>query len=123
MERVLEFVAAPYYGVDADEIWRNASGDKHIAEAKVPLLVLHPEDDQIVKVDHARVLAEAGAGNENVRVWILPAGAHGLLETADAAWTQTVYRTFFERWARYAERPQLPGGGDAEVVYSGAESG
>ena len=68
-------------------------------------------------------MAEAAAGNDNVRVWILPAGAHGLLETADATWTQAVYRNFFERWARYAERPGPADGGHAEVVYSGAESG
>lgn len=124
MPRVLEHVSAPYYGVSADEIWRRASGREHVPEAKVPLLVLHPEDDQIVKVEQARILAEAAAGNDLVRVWILPAGQHGLLETADAAWTQAVYRGFFERWARYAERSGAPPGGvSAEVVYSGSETG
>lgn len=123
MGRVLELVAAPYYGVDAETIWRNASGRDHVRDAKTPLLVLHPEDDHIVKVEHARMLRDAAQGNENVRVWILPAGAHGLLETADAAWTQAVYRTFFERLARYAERPGPAAGGRPEVVYSGAKSG
>ena len=42
--------------------------------------------------------------NDLVRVWILPAGSHGLLEAADPRWTHAVYRTFFERWATYAER-------------------
>lgn len=124
MGRILEYVAAPYYGVSAEQIWRNADNRDHVAQARVPLLVLHPEDDQIVKVDHARLLSEAAAGNENVRVWILPAGAHGLLETADAAWTQATYRGFFERFAAYAER----GGGSngdpgAEVVYSASDTG
>jgi pimeloyl-ACP methyl ester carboxylesterase len=123
MERVMEHVSAPYYDVTAEEIWTRAAGRDHVADAKVPLLVLHPEDDQIVKVDQARILEQAASGNDLVRVWILPAGQHGLLETADRDWTQTVYRSFFERWASYAERPRLPGGGDAEVVYSGAESG
>ena len=72
--------------------------------AKVPLLVLHPEDDPIVKVEQARMLAEAAKDNDLVRVWILPAGSHGLLEAADPNWTHAVYRTFFERWATYAER-------------------
>lgn len=124
MERVMELVSAPYYGVTADEIWSRARGRDHVSEAKVPLLVLHPEDDQIVKVDQARILREAAAENDLVRVWILPAGQHGLLETADRDWTHAVYRAFFERWARYAERPGQPAdGAGAEVVYSAAETG
>jgi predicted alpha/beta-fold hydrolase len=123
MERVMEYVTAPYYDVTADEVWTRAAGRDHVADAKVPLLILHPEDDQIVRVDQARILEQASAGNDLVRVWILPAGQHGLLETADRDWTHAVYRAFFERWARYAERPQLGDGGDSEVVYSGAESG
>jgi pimeloyl-ACP methyl ester carboxylesterase len=123
MEHVMEHVSAPYYGVTADEIWRRAAGREHVPETKVPLLILHPEDDQIVKVDQARILEKAAAGNDLVRVWILPAGQHGLLETADRDWTHTVYRVFFERWARYAERPALSDGASAEVVYSAAETG
>jgi pimeloyl-ACP methyl ester carboxylesterase len=124
MERVMEYVSAPFYGVSADEIWQRASNVDHVAQAKVPLLILHPEDDQIVKVDQARILTEAAAGNDLVRVWILPAGQHGLLEAADRGWTQYVYRTFFERWAAYAERPRrLADGADAEVVYSAADTG
>ncbi|MBM3666910.1 MAG: alpha/beta fold hydrolase [Actinobacteria bacterium] len=124
MARVLEHVAAPYYGISAEQIWANACGRDHVADAKVPLLVLHPSDDHIVKVDQARLLADAARGNDNVRVWILPAGAHGLLETADADWTQAVYRGFFERWASFAERPALgPGDAGAEVVYSAVETG
>jgi predicted alpha/beta-fold hydrolase len=124
MARILEYVAAPYYGVSAEQIWRNADNREHVAHSRVPLLVLHPEDDQIVKVEHARLLAEAAEGNDDVRVWILPAGAHGLLETADAAWTQAVYRGFFERWARYEERQGAAGGGEAaEVVYSASDTG
>ena len=123
MARVLEFVSAPYYGVSADEIWAKARGVDHVPGSKVPLLVLHPVDDQIVKVDQARLLDEAAEGNDLVRVWILPAGAHGLLETADASWTHAVYRSFFERWAGYAEsRPGEPGR-SAEVVYSAAQTG
>ena len=40
------------------------TGIDHIAEVEVPLLVLHPEDDQIVKVEHARILADAARDNE-----------------------------------------------------------
>jgi len=123
MDAVLEQLAEPYYGLPAEEIWRNARGVDRAADAMVPMLVLHPEDDVIVKVEHARMLAEAARGNENVRVWVLPAGAHGILEAIDSTFTYNVYRLFFERWARYAERDERPARTGAEVVYSVAETG
>jgi predicted alpha/beta-fold hydrolase len=124
MQHVMEHVSAPYYGVSAEEIWTRARGIDRVANAKVPLLVLHPEDDPIIKVDQARMLAEAAKDNDLVRVWILGAGSHGLLEAADPRWTHLVYRTFFERWATYAERaiPQANGRGP-ELVYSSQEPG
>jgi hypothetical protein len=75
-------------------------------------------------VEQARLLAEAAKDNDLVRVWILPAGSHGLLEAADPQWTHAVYRTFFERWATYAERTagQANGSGP-ELVYSAPELG
>ena len=90
----------------------------------MPLLILHPEDDYIVKVEQGQQLAEAARDNEQVRVWILPAGSHGLLEAADPQWTHAVYRTFFERWATYAERSgEQANGRAADLVYSGQEPG
>jgi predicted alpha/beta-fold hydrolase len=124
MDRVMEHVSAPYYRVDAEEIWTHSRGIDHIPNAKVPLLVLHPEDDPIIKVDQARLLAEAAKDNDLVRVWILEAGSHGLLEAADPAWTHAVYRMFFERWASYAERGEAGAHGEAaELVYSEREAG
>jgi dipeptidyl aminopeptidase/acylaminoacyl peptidase len=119
MLNVMEYVSAPYYRVDAEKIWTEARGIDHVANAKVPLLVLHPEDEGIIKVDHARMLREAAEGNDLVRVWILPAGSHGLLEAADPSWTHAVYRTFFERWATYAERSTAQANGQGpDLVYS-----
>jgi dipeptidyl aminopeptidase/acylaminoacyl peptidase len=124
MLRVMEYVSAPYYQVDAEEIWTRSRGIDHVPGAKVPLLILHPEDDPIVKVDQARMLAGAAEDNDLVRVWILTAGSHGLLEAADPSWTHAVYRAFFERWGTYAERtgPQ-PNGQSAELVYSSQDPG
>jgi predicted alpha/beta-fold hydrolase len=124
MAHVMEHVSAPYYQVDAEEIWRRARGIDHVRGANVPVLVLHPEDDPIVKVEQARMLKEAAKENDLVRVWILPHGSHGLLDAADPRWTHAVYRTFFERWGTYAERtvPQANGRG-AELVYSSQEPG
>ncbi|CAN5502326.1 hypothetical protein BH20ACT15_BH20ACT15_07400 [soil metagenome] len=118
MEAVLELIAEPWYGLPAEQIWKNARGIDKVPQAAVPLLVLHPEDDVIVKVDEARKLDRAAAGNDNVRVWILPAGAHGILEAIDSTFTYNVYRGFFERWARYAERGGRPAAGVPEMVYS-----
>jgi predicted alpha/beta-fold hydrolase len=124
MLHVMSSVSAPYYQVDAEEIWTRSRGIDHVPGAKVPLLILHPEDDPIIKVDHARMLQQAANGNDLVRVWILRAGSHGLLEAADPRWTHAVYRTFFERWGTYAERttPQANGRG-AELVYSSQDPG
>ncbi len=124
MMRAMEVVSAPYYGLEADEIWQKARGLDHVAEAKVPLLILHPRDDYIIKVEHAERLAEAAKDNDLVRVWILPAGSHGLLEAADSKWTHAVYRAYFERWGTYAERTVGQGSGrSAELVYSSEQPG
>jgi len=124
MVEVLNIIAEPYYELPAEQIWRNARTVDRIGEAKVPVLVLHPEDDMIVKVEHAEMLAQAARGNELVRVWVLPAGAHGILEAIDERFTYNVYRGFFERWGRYAERPaELPTAATPEVVYSGENPG
>jgi predicted alpha/beta-fold hydrolase len=118
MPKVMEAISAPYYEVSAEEIWRNAAGTQHVGGAKVPLLVIHPEDDPIIKVEEAEKLAIASAGNDLVRVWVVPHGSHGLLEAADPAWTHAVYREFFERWAVYAERGAVADRANGKLVYS-----
>jgi predicted alpha/beta-fold hydrolase len=124
MMGAMKVVSAPYYELDADQIWTNARGIDRVPNAKVPLLVLHPQDDPIVKADQSVRLAEAAKDNDLVRVWILPTGSHGLLEAADPRWTHAVYRTFFERWATYAERTNgQPTGRAPELVYSSQEPG
>ncbi len=122
MVQVLNLIAEPYYELPAAEIWKNATAVDKIGDAKVPVLVLHPEDDVIVKVEHAHMLEEAAQDNDLVRVWILPAGAHGILEAIDSVFTYGVYRGFFDRWAAYAERP-VPSPSAPEVVYSAPDSG
>src|SRR5262245_56226427 len=97
----VERVSAPFYGIEPDELWRRAAARDHVHAAKVPVLVLHPEDDEIIPVDHARMLAEAARGSELVRVWILPGGGHGAIDAVDRAWFDAVTRGFFERWAGY----------------------
>jgi predicted alpha/beta-fold hydrolase len=114
LSEALDRLSADYYGLDVEEIRRHSSAVNHIAEAKVPTLILHPVDDQIIPVSHARMLAEAAAANDKVAVWELPGGGHGALDAIDRDWTFGVYRRFFERWGRY------PGREEGEVVYSPA---
>jgi predicted alpha/beta-fold hydrolase len=116
----LETFSPDYYGVSADEIWGRAAAANKIGDAKVPVLHVHAEDDTVIKVDQARLLEAELARNPNdlVRVWIQPGGGHCAFDYVDADWTWAVYRTFFERWARYGSSD-----GDGKVVYSPAESG
>ena len=101
----IEKVSAPYYEVSPDELWERSAAVNHIAGATVPVLILHPADDWLIPVSHARSLAEAAAGNDLVRVWELPAGGHGGLEAIDPTWTRAVMRGFCEHWAGYADQP------------------
>jgi predicted alpha/beta-fold hydrolase len=105
----VEMVSAPYYGADPDELWARAAAKDHIADAKVPVLVLHPEDDDIIPVEHAAMLAEAASGSELVRVWVLPGGGHGAIDVVDRQWFYAVLRGFFERWAGYGDHDGEPG--------------
>jgi pimeloyl-ACP methyl ester carboxylesterase len=105
----IERVSAPYYEVKPDELWHRATAREHIAEAKVPVLVLHPSDDVIVPVEQATELAEAARGNDLVRVWILPGGGHGAIDAVDRGWFYAVTRGFFERWAGYEPRVDVTG--------------
>ncbi len=97
----VERISAPYYEIEPAELWRRAAAKEHIADAKVPVLVLHPDDDAIIPVEHARVLAEAAAGSDLVRVWIIEGGGHGAIDAVDRPWFYAVARGFFERWAGY----------------------
>ncbi len=122
----LEQVSAPYYGVEAEELWRRASAKEHIADARVPVLVLHPSDDQVIPVEHARMLDEAAKDNDLVRVWTLPGGGHGAIDAVDRKWFYAVARGFFERWAGYGG-PHDAGGDDSrsdqppvKLIYSAA---
>ena len=120
----IERISAPYYEVEPAEVWHRAAAKEHIADARVPVLVLHPEDDGVIPVSHARMLAEAASGNDLVRVWVLPGGGHGAIDVIDGDWFWAVVRGFFERWAGYGSR-DLPAAGEAgrrggKLIYSAA---
>lgn len=117
----IERISAPYYGVDPGELWHRAAARDHIASARVPVLILHPSDDDIIPVEHARMLAEAAADHPLVRVWILPGGGHGAIDAVDRAWFYAVLRGFFERWAGYEAREDAAAGrAPSKLIYSAA---
>ena len=107
----IEKISAPYYEVEPEDLWQRATAREHITDARVPVLVLHPEDDEVIPVEQARELAAAARGNDLVRVWILPGGGHGAIDAIDRPWFFAVLRGFFERWAGY-ERARMASGGE-----------
>jgi hypothetical protein len=117
LDDALDLLPTAYYEISGEEVRQRSSAVNHIAKARVPVLILHPEDDHIIKVEHARMLSAAAADNHRVRVWILPGGGHGAIDAVDRDWAYAVYRGFFERWATYPDRD----GG--ELVYSAAPTG
>jgi predicted alpha/beta-fold hydrolase len=119
LSEAIDQVSAAYYEISPEEVRRRSSAVNGIAEARVPVLILHPEDDQIIPVDHARMLEREAADNPNVQVWILPGGGHGAIDVADRHWAWTVYRSFFERSADYPENDR----DRAEMVYSSPATG
>jgi predicted alpha/beta-fold hydrolase len=119
----LEKISAPYYEVEPEELWCRAAAREHIGDAKVPVLVLHPDDDEVIPVEQARELAAAARGNDLVRVWILPGGGHGAIDAIDRTWFFAVVRGFFERWAGYdatevAEGARRPDQRQDKLIYS-----
>ena len=96
----IERISAPYYEVEPEELWSRAAAHEHIADARVPVLVLHPEDDEMIPVEQARS-SPTPRRTELVRVWILPGGGHGAIDAVDRTWFYAVMRGFFERWAGY----------------------
>jgi predicted alpha/beta-fold hydrolase len=106
--KLIELVVAPHYDISVDELYERSSPRNHVSRARVPLLVLHAEDDEVVPVEHARMLAAAAEGTDQVRVWILPGGGHAAFDVVDRRWTYRVYRTYFERLARYERGSVAP---------------
>jgi predicted alpha/beta-fold hydrolase len=84
-----------YYGITAAEAADRSSPERFIAAVRVPVLVLHAEDDLVVPVSHARRLAAAAAGNPLVRVVILPWGGHTAFDSLDRAWVESVELAWF----------------------------
>jgi fermentation-respiration switch protein FrsA (DUF1100 family) len=90
----------------------------------VPVLVLHPEDDDVIPVKQAHELRSAARENDLVRVWIIAGGGHGAIDVVDRRWFFAVLRGFFERWAGYGRATEVAEGlprearTDDKLIYS-----
>ena len=97
----IEKIAAPHYGVEAGEFYEKASPARYVADVKVPLLVVHAEDDMICLPSEMDEIMEAASGNPNVQLVMLPAGNHCMFRYLDKEWYDTVMRDFFTYWATW----------------------
>lgn len=84
-----------YYGIDATEAAGRSSALAFASSLRVPVLVLHAEDDFVVPIEHARRLAEAAAGNPWVRVLIRARGGHTAFDSVDRDWLEAVEQAWF----------------------------
>jgi hypothetical protein len=97
----VEKIAAPHYGVTADEIFSNASSREYLADIEVPLLIIHAADDPICPPTEMDELIEPANQNPNVNVWMLWTGNHCAFRWYDRNWYETVLRDFFTYWATW----------------------
>lgn len=98
-ESFLRRVSAPHYGITMEELGRNTSSKEYLADAGVPLLVVHSVDDPVIPASEMDDLVAISEKNPNVAVWMMPAGMHCVYPYLDRNWFDTVMRSFFEYWA------------------------
>jgi predicted alpha/beta-fold hydrolase len=110
LDEALDQVTAAYYELPPEEIRFRSSAVNHIGGARVPVLVLHPVDDRIIPVRHARMLAEAAAENDLVRVWELPGGGHGAIDAVDRHWAYSGLPQLLRALGGLCRLPEWRGG-------------
>jgi pimeloyl-ACP methyl ester carboxylesterase len=89
-------LAADAYETDLATLYHDASPTHWVRTINVPTLILASQDDPVVPVRHAEILAKAVEGLDNPAVWTLPWGSHCLYEMADPRWFWTVLSQFFD---------------------------
>jgi len=94
----MEFMARSIYGIDIKDIFPARS----VARSDTPVLVIHGEDDQVIPVEHARLLGRAiGASFDEIEdnaetVWIVPGAGHtGSFRTQPKAYVEKLVK-FYE---------------------------
>lgn len=83
-------LCATQLGMTVDDLCRHGSPAEHIARLRVPATVFHAEDDHVVGVEHAHRLLRCQA--PNLKVHIVPRGAHLDFDRAAPMWYSSVTR-------------------------------
>jgi len=94
-------LAGQYYEVSDEDIYRKASPVRTIREIEVPCLIIHAEDDQVVRVSEAEELVRAAANNPMVGAIIVPTGGHVLYPVMSRTWFYETLRVFFTYWGEF----------------------
>lgn len=96
----LEFMehSARHYGVPVEELYARSDLTRVVAHIRVPTLVLHAEDDDLVPLMHADRLSRLVADREDVAVWILRWGRHVEFDVLDRRWYWRVMSRFMGQW-------------------------
>jgi len=97
----LERVSAPHYGITMEEFRKNVSSKEYLADAGVPLLIVHSLDDPVIPASEMDDLIEIAEQNPNIAVWMMPSGMHCAYPYFDGKWFDSVRRGFFGYWAEW----------------------
>lgn len=103
-------VAAQYYEVSEEELYRKASPLSVVGNMEVPCLIVHALDDQVVPITEAYDMLAVAVDNPMVDALIVPAGGHALYQIACTGWFYRSLETFFIYWAEFGpEESRLAG--------------
>ena len=95
-------VAAQYYEISEEELYRKASPVNVIGEIEVPSLIIHSLDDNVVSVAEAYDLVAASVDNPMVDALLVPSGGHANYQLTSPNWFYKTLETFFTYWARFS---------------------
>lgn len=88
---------AAQLGMTVDDLVHAGSPARHVHNLRVPGLVFHAEDDPVVPVNHAHLLADAAPDHLNVH--IVPAGEHLDFDLVAPEWYRRVTERLFAKSA------------------------
>jgi fermentation-respiration switch protein FrsA (DUF1100 family) len=72
-----------------------------------PILLIHSEQDDYVPVSSVHQLAQAGAANPNLTMWVVPTGAHcELFSTYKEEYTGRML-AFYDRYLQQSVLPAM----------------
>ena len=107
LRRYIREVAAQYYEISEEELYRKASPAGAVSAIEVPCLIIHSRDDPVIPVAEARELEALASENPMVGVLVAPAGGHAMYQAVSPGWFYTVLETFLRYWGEEGERDSM----------------